>query len=214
MKYPRTPHLPWSMGGTADDIRLVDLSVFDGKHVIVTEKLDGECTTIGQSYTHARSIDGKSHPSRAWLKNWVSEWNYRLEDNERCCGEYLFAKHSIHYSKLPSYFLGFSWFIDVNDDTICCDWRTCCNKFKTHGIEPVPVLYDGIWDEDAVKACWTGKSLFGGEQEGYVVRIRDAFPILEFGISVAKYVRPEHVQTDKHWRNAEITKNELFKKGE
>lgn len=42
MKYPRTPHLPWSEGMTSDDKMLKTTNIFVGNRVIVTEKLDGD----------------------------------------------------------------------------------------------------------------------------------------------------------------------------
>ena len=41
VKYPRTPHLPWSSSLTEDDISGSDKQ-FYGKMVVVTEKMDGE----------------------------------------------------------------------------------------------------------------------------------------------------------------------------
>ena len=58
IKYPRTPHFPWSPGATDDDKILQDLSVFDKQPVVITEKMDGENTTIyADGYIHARSLD-------------------------------------------------------------------------------------------------------------------------------------------------------------
>ena len=64
VKYPRTAHLPWSPGATADDIYQGKLSSFEGKYVVVTEKMDGENTTLYRDYMHARSVDSRFHPSR------------------------------------------------------------------------------------------------------------------------------------------------------
>jgi hypothetical protein len=73
----------------------------------------------------------------------------------------------------------------------------------------VPVLYQGVYDEEKVKGCWTGKSLYGDEQEGYVLRTFDGFPYPTTAESkhempvfrnLAKYVRPKHVNTTDHWR--------------
>ncbi len=46
VSYPRTPHLPWSPGVAADDVRVADLSGLARREVVVTEKLDGENTTL------------------------------------------------------------------------------------------------------------------------------------------------------------------------
>ncbi|MEI8604633.1 RNA ligase family protein [Pseudoalteromonas sp. B160] len=57
VKYPRTPHLPWSPGATEDDIHQGNLSCFANKQVVVTEKMDGENTTFTVTlYTLVRLI--------------------------------------------------------------------------------------------------------------------------------------------------------------
>ena len=57
VKYPRTWHLPWSPGATADDRVLDSVSHFYGREIVVTTKMDGECTTMYSDFLHARSID-------------------------------------------------------------------------------------------------------------------------------------------------------------
>lgn len=42
VKYPRTYHLPWSPGMHDDDRMMPDVGAFNGKRVVVMEKLDGE----------------------------------------------------------------------------------------------------------------------------------------------------------------------------
>ena len=53
-------------------------------------------------------------------------------------------------------------------------------------------------------------SSFRGKE--IVVRLACSFTYDEFSKSIAKYVRPNHVQTDKHWSNSEIVKNGLKEK--
>jgi hypothetical protein len=43
-----------------------------------------------------------------------------------------------------------------------------------------PVLYRGPWNEKKVKACFSGRSAYGGAQEGYVVRRSEAFLEADF----------------------------------
>ena len=58
MKYPRTPHLPWSHGRAEDDIALDSIEHLERLgDVVITEKLDGENTTLYHDYLHARSVD-------------------------------------------------------------------------------------------------------------------------------------------------------------
>ena len=47
------------------------------------------------------------------------------------------------------------------------------------------------------------------QMEGYVVRLADGFPFDAFARSVAKWVRPGHVQTDQHWMHAQVVPNGL-----
>lgn len=68
-KYPRTMHLPWSPGWTKDDRVLQTTEHFVGQEVVVTEKMDGENTTLARDYTHARSVSSSNHVSRHWLKH-------------------------------------------------------------------------------------------------------------------------------------------------
>jgi hypothetical protein len=46
VKYPRTFHLPWSPGRGKDDKGHSGTSMFEGKEVVVTVKMDGECTSL------------------------------------------------------------------------------------------------------------------------------------------------------------------------
>lgn len=63
--YPRTAHLPWSPGATSDDVRIADLSGLTGREVVVTEKLDGENTTLYADGLHARSWTPRTTPRGA-----------------------------------------------------------------------------------------------------------------------------------------------------
>lgn len=91
--YPRTPHLPWSPGASSDDVRVGDLSGLAGREVVVTEKLDGENTTLYADGLHARSLDSAHHPSRAWVKALQGRIGPAIPQGWRVCGENLYARH-------------------------------------------------------------------------------------------------------------------------
>lgn len=198
VKYPRTHHLPWS-DGVNDDDRVIDsLSAFEGKRVIVTEKMDGENTTLYRDYTHARSVDGRNHPSRNWVKQFWSGFSADIPDGWRVCGENLYAKHSIQYVDLKTYFMGFSiW----NERNICLSWDDTLEWFSLMGITPVPVLYDGLFDEKVIRKLWNEKDW--GESEGYVLRLADPIGYSDFRHHIAKFVRKGHIQTVKHWMHGQ-----------
>src|SRR5205823_10457529 len=101
VKYPRTYHLPWSEDVKDDDRVMESLDGLVGQRVIATEKMDGENTTMYAHYIHARSVDGRSHPSRDWVKGFWGSIGADIPAGWRVCGENLYAKHSIHYGDLP-----------------------------------------------------------------------------------------------------------------
>ncbi|MFF8842373.1 RNA ligase family protein [Streptomyces sp. NPDC015127] len=206
--YPRTRHLPWSPGATADDVRVTGLDGLLGREVVVTEKLDGENTTLYSDGLHARSLDSAHHPSRAWVKALHGRIGHAVPEGWRVCGENMYARHSIAYDDLDGYFYGFSvW----DADGRCLDWDRTVAFLRELGI-PVPrVLWRGFLSENAGSAEKTLRALKLDltRQEGYVVRTAGGFAAEEFGRRVAKWVRAGHVRTDTHWMHAAVVANGL-----
>lgn len=205
-KYPRTPHLPWSEGATSDDKILKSIAHFQDMNVVVTEKMDGENTTLYNDHYHARSLDSKNHPSRNWVKQMHANIAHEIPEGWRICGENLYAKHSISYEKLKSYFYVFSVWDDNNN---CLSWDDTQEWCSLLGLTTVPVMYEGKWDEELFKSKKFLK--FDHEAEGYVIRNKDKFSYSNFAKNIAKYVRKNHVQTDTHWMELEIVPNKLEK---
>ncbi|QES51655.1 kinase [Streptomyces venezuelae] len=198
--YPRTPHLPWSPGASSDDVRSTGLAGLAGCEIVVTEKLDGENTTLYADGLHARSLDSGHHPSRAWVKGLQGRIGAGIPRGWRVCGENLYARHSLAYEDLDSWFYGFS----VWDDTgRCLDWDSTVTFLRRLGV-PVPrVLWRGVFDERALRRL----RLDTTRCEGYVVRTVEGFGQAEFGARVAKWVRAGHVVTDTHWMHAAVVAN-------
>lgn len=204
-KYPRTYHIPQSPGATSDDKILSSLDHFKDKKVVITEKRDGECTTIySDGYLHARSIDSNNHESRNWIKSCVVPIiQNQVHESLRFCGENLYAQHSIPYYDLTSYFEVFSsWSNDV-----CCHWEDTVAECNRLGLTTVPVLYQGVFDNNIIKTIISNMDF--EKQEGFVIRIVDSFHISQFQYNVAKYVRKNHVITNEHWMHSQIIPNKL-----
>jgi len=203
VKYPRTYHLPWSESKTDDDRTLTNVDHFLNEEVVVTEKMDGENSTLYNNYFHARSLDGNSHWTQNWLKNFHACFKFDIPTGWRICGENVYAKHSIKYENLPSYFFCFSIWTDRN---LCLSWDDTLDWCKLYEIEHVPVLYEGIFDEEVIRNLPLNKE----KQEGYVIRKRKAFAYGEFSKSIAKFVRKNHVQDTVHnWKSSKIEVNGL-----
>jgi hypothetical protein len=211
-KYPRTYHLPWSDGLINDDKRIASIDHFIGKEIVVSEKLDGENTSFSNDYIHARSVDSRNHPSRNWVKALHGKICHEIPSGWRITGENVFACHSIHYHNLNDYFYVFGIY---NENNICLSWKDTLLYCEMLGLTPVPILYSGIWNEQKVKACFTGESTAspGDPQEGYVVRITDSYPYVfqnsEFNEFAAKMVRKNHIQTTEFWMNQPVKPNLL-----
>ena len=204
IKYPRTMHLPWSESKTDDDRTLESTEAFKGKEVVVTLKMDGENTSLySDGYCHARSIDAEPHHTQSWCRNLASKIAHEIPDGWRLCGENLWAKHSIGYDNLKSYFYLFSvW----NKENTCLSWAETQEWAALLGLTTVPVIYQGLFNEKSIKAAFEPHR---PNHEGYVIRLSSAFPYGQFKIAVAKFVRKNHVQTSNNWKREKIEKNQL-----
>ncbi len=208
-KYPRTFHFPWSPGLVNDDRMLESVSVFhEMSEIVVTEKLDGENTSMYRDNFHARSLDGRHHPSRDWVKRLHGQIAHEIPEGWRICGENMLAVHSIEYHYLRSYFYVFGIY---NEENVCLSWDDTVEFCSLLGLTTVPELYRGPYSdgkgggfESLALNFYTGESVITGdgpadEQEGYVVRNAGAFRYEDFSANVAKYVRKNHVQTSAFW---------------
>jgi hypothetical protein len=208
-KHPRIYHVPWSPGLKNDDRRHPSMEIFESKQVIVTIKMDGENTTMYNDAIHARSIDSQNsnHPSRDMIKNLWGNVKHLINEDERICGENIYAEHSIKYNNLYSYFYVFSmWF-----ENLCFGWNTILTQLNNIYYDSriklytVPIIYEGIYDEKIIKkigSFYIENGYLGDNVEGYVIRNSHEFEHdfnESFCLQYAKYVRENHVQTDEHW---------------
>jgi hypothetical protein len=210
-KYPRTPHLPWSLGRSDDDVSLEKSDIFKGRPIVISTKYDGENTTLTRDSIHARSILTPSHSSRDWVRALWGKIRYSIPEDMRVCGENVYATHSIHYTSLKSYFLVFS----IWEDDMCLSWDETLEYCDLLGLTTVRVLYRGSYDNFENADVFTALARpdefnpVGQEHEGYVMRYEGPFRHEEFGQNVAKYVRADHVTTDEHWLSRPLVPNEL-----
>ena len=84
--------------------------------------------------------------------------------------------------------------------------------FNLLDIESVPVLYDNIFDEKAIRGLFSNKNW--ETMEGYVIRLADKFSYGEFNKKVGKFVRKNHIQTVKHWMHGQPLEKNKLKKGQ
>lgn len=210
IKYPRTPHLTFSEGATSDD-KMV--SNEDYKRLkespgafLVTEKMDGGNITMTNKHFFARSLDSGVHSWDTPIKRLHSEIAHNIPEGYRINGESLFAKRSIGYKNLKSYFLVFS-IVDENNRFL--SWEETLEWVELLDLNTVPVLYRGDSFKNALNA-WKDHGLNAAVSEGFVLRNAESFSYDNFSSNVVKYVRANHVRTANSWRGRDdFEKNTL-----
>jgi len=206
-KYPRTYHFDFSPEIHSDDkiINEIYLKNFLNTEIIITEKLDGGNCCIKNEGVFART---HSLPTDCETFNYIKNVHYYskkhlLNKNYMYFGENMFAIHSIEYQKLTDYFYCFKIFDKIKKIWLSYDdFKNECIKCD---FQIVPLIFKGYISkiEDIKKICENSlktPSFFGKEKEGFVISITNSFLEEDFEKNVAKYVRKNHVQSDKHWK--------------
>ena len=206
VKYPRTYHLDFSPGLSSDDKVQRDLSNLEGKRVIVSMKMDGENTSMYRDGIHARSLDSRNHPSRDWIKDYHAAMAHEIPEGWRICGENLYARHSLAYDNLISYFYVFSIWDEHN---VCQSWDDTLINLELLGLVPVE-FFETTFNVAELKKY--AAQFDTSKNEGFVVRLADSFHYDDFNKNVVKWVRPAHVQTDEHWMHKQVVPNQLLRR--
>ena len=195
-KYPRTPYI-------AD----VPLTNFVGKDIVISEKLDGSNTLLFNGEVYGR---GASLPSHDGWRAMVRKHHAWRTHSWMCYiyGEDIYGVHSIEYDAVPEektfYIFAVREILPELNIDLFYNEAMVRSYARTLGMPYVPVLYRGRVDsENELTALllkyMMGDSELGGEREGVVIRLKDEFGAEDFGKSMAKVVRPNHVKSNEHW---------------
>lgn len=153
-KYPRTPHVEGSRLQPGDeDAGQVPLARLRGRFLVVEEKLDGANSAIsfdaaGQLRLQSRGHfltggprEKHFHLFKRWAAAHASAFRDVLGSRYVLYGEWLYAKHTIFYDRLPHYFHEF----DVLDTETGDFLSTASRRALLAGLplQPVPVLHEG-----------------------------------------------------------------------
>jgi hypothetical protein len=132
-------------------------------------------------------------------------------------GEWLYAKHSVHYRKLPHYFFEFD--IYDKEAEVFLDLQTRLKMLEGTGLQTVPVLRQGCISTEELKALITPSafdSAFDNPVTGRTDNIMEGlYCRTEAGgrvTSRSKMVRPEFVEKVKqseHWQHQKMIPNLL-----
>lgn len=170
-KYPRTHHLEGSrlQPGDEDSPSVPFTSLVD-RHLVIEEKLDGANAGIsfdssGRLWLQSRGhflTGGSREKHFALFKRWA--WTHAdalrsaLGQRFVLYGEWLYAKHTVFYDRLPHYFLEF----DVLDTESGVFLSTEERRALLTGLPvvPVPVLRTGCCQDLTEVASLVGPSLY------------------------------------------------------
>jgi len=232
VKYPRTPHL-FGSKGTADDKHLGEresIKFLADESLIVEEKIDG--TNVGIHFSadgdlvlqsRGHLITQGMHPQYDMFKQWAA---VKRNDLEKCLadrfiifGEWVYAKHSVHYRQLPHYFFEF----DIYDkqQRIFINLERRLEMLVGTGVLTVPVIHKGPALRERLGEL-IGASYFDSQFDNPLTRSTDN---LMEGLYLrteaddvvtgrAKFVRPEFVEKIKqseHWQHQAMVPNVLAK---
>lgn len=230
VKYPRTPHL-FGSKGTADDKHLGrrESEAFIGDaSLIVEEKVDGtnvgiHFTTAGRMVLQCRGheITEGMHPQYDLFKQWTSVKRPVLEgmlaNRFILYGEWLYAKHSVHYRGLPHYFFEFD--IYDKDAGKFLDLKKRLEILAGTGLQTVPVVHEGKATVERLQELIAVSAFDAAFDNPVTGRIDDLMEGLYlrteaggFVTGRAKMVRPEFVEKVKqseHWQHQGMVPNEL-----
>src|SRR5260221_5927120 len=219
LKYPRTPHITGSRIQPGDeDLKEVGREILAGRALVIEEKLDGsnscirfdaEGTLVLQSRGHILSR-GLREQQFNLLKRWANHHIAALRGILGCrytmYGEWLYARHTIAYDRLPHFFLEFDILDRENGEFLSTPRRM--GLLAGGPVVSVPVLGPGpageieqyIGQSRCSSTEWMEGLYLKREEEGRVV-------------GRYKYVRPDFLQavvdSDSHWSDRPIEPNRL-----
>ena len=169
-KYPRTRHLEGSRLQVGDhDLEAVPLAALRGRFVVVEEKLDGANAGLSLAEDGRVALQSRGHfltgggRERHWdlFKRWAAarqaELVPLLAGGRVLYGEWLHAKHTVFYDRLPHYFMEFD-ILDPEAGFLSTGARRAA--LAGSPVASVPVLWQGVLDDPARLPALVGPSLY------------------------------------------------------
>ena len=216
----------WLNGGSCSLLEASGIIADDS--LIVEEKLDG--TNVGIHFTSAgrmvlqcrgHEITAGMHPQYDLFKQWSMGKRFDLEvilkDRYILFGEWLYARHSVHYRRLPHYFFEFDIF-DKQVDAFL-DLATRLRILEGSGVKTVPVIHRGAATQEQLQALIGPSAYDSAFQNPETSRTDNLMEGLYLRTEAdgkvagrAKLVRPEFVEKVKqseHWQHQAMVPNLL-----
>ena len=248
-KYPRTPHIAGSRLQPGDqDLSALPFAVLEAKELVVEEKIDGANAALSFDACGELRLQSRGH----FLEGGARERQFDLFKTWALChhrafrealgtryvmyGEWVYAKHTVFYDRLPHYFLEFDVLDRERELWLSTERRS--ELLSGLPVSSVPVLHTGPvgsraelaalirpshyksahWRASFTQACEQGgyPAARGWREtddshlaEGLYVKWEDAERVL----GRAKYIRPSFLtsvlDSGSHWMNRPLLPNRL-----
>lgn len=180
-KYPRTPHLEGSRLQPGDeDLSQIPFACIRGKYLVVEEKIDGANTAVSFSEEGELLLQSRGHYLTGGYRerhyNLMKQWATIHQDaffevlgtRYIMYGEWMYAKHTVYYDRLPHYFLEFDIFDRQEQIFLSTERRH--ELLKDLPVVSVPVLKTGIFQSKEDLISLLGKSNYISENKTETLR--------------------------------------------
>lgn len=249
-KYPRTRHVEGSRKQVGDeDLDSVRFAQIKGKYLVLEEKIDGANCGIsfgkdGRLYLQSRGhfLDG-GYGERQFdmLKVWAECFHRQLwkilGSRYVMYGEWMFAKHTVFYDRLPHYFMEFDIF-DKEEERFFSTARRQEILAEASFVRSVPVLEKGRYEKisditglvrhsnfiseepakglkEQCEKCGVdeertkGQTDLSGVMEGIYIKVEEG----DYTVDRLKFVRRSFLNSildsEGHWMNRPLVANRL-----
>lgn len=217
-KFPATSYLLEPNGITTRGDKVLseaECSHFLQHHITVEEKVDG--ANLGISFDVQGNLIlqnrggwivppfvGQWKKLEEWISPKLDPIFEALLDRYILFGEWCYAQHSVFYSQLPDYFIGFDIF-DKKEKRFLSVYRRN-HLLKGMNIFPVHQIEEGIFSLDELKSLMH-KSYYGEELcEGLYLRYDEG----DWLVERAKMVRGSFKQQiEEHWSKKKMRLNRI-----
>ena len=249
-KYPRTHHLEGSRIQAGDeDLKSVRFDDIRKKYLVLEEKIDGANCGISFDTGGNMLLQSRGHYLnggygerqfdlfKTWAGCFADSLRQLLGNRYILYGEWMYAKHTVFYDRLPHYFLEFDIY-DKENGKFFSTARRRAFLADAPFIHSVRVLYQGHCKSREEIAAWISHSLFisrtpeqcflnqcvknrvnpdlarqqtdlSGIIEGIYIKVEEG----DYVIDRLKYVRTSFLNTildsESHWQSRPIIPNVL-----
>lgn len=228
LKFPRTPHLLNLGAATEDDQVFSDFDIrgpltveekIDGANLGISLDVDGQLRVQNRSHWISAADHMQFKPLATWLDTHRDALVRLLSQDgtflERYIlyGEWMAAKHSIHYTQLPDRFIAFDLYDRVTHrfvSSTVLDSALCGSAIKK-----VPVLLQlgegQRLTRDQILRMIEGPSAYadsaGTRREGVYVRFEDR--TRTYTTNRGKVVRGDFIAGNEHWSRGQMVWNRV-----